>query len=219
MRVLGFALTLLAWMLAARVALADENAHWQAFENNPDCVVWNPYPQEQETVTWSGACTNGKAQGLGSEVRRYVEDGKWKEDKYEGVMKDGKAHGRGVYVAANGSRYDGEWKDDKVHGRGVYVWGPDTDWAGDRYEGEWEDGRMHGRGVYVWGLYSKWGRNRYEGDYKDGRMHGRGTYYYADGKECEGDWRDNKLLGTGKGRSEGRWMKCYPGESGIQFSD
>jgi hypothetical protein len=45
---------LLTWTLAAQVVLADEHSGWQKLENNPDCVVRNLYPKEQETVTWSG---------------------------------------------------------------------------------------------------------------------------------------------------------------------
>ncbi len=77
MRVLGFALALLTWTLAAEAAWAAEG-RWQKLENNPSCVVWNrDYPAEQSTATWSGACTDGKAQGRGTEVWRYVEDGEW----------------------------------------------------------------------------------------------------------------------------------------------
>ncbi len=121
MRVLGFVLALLAWTLVAQVAWAEES-RWQALENNPDCVVWNANPQEEETVTWSGACANGKAQGHGTALWRSVEDGEWKEIRYEGDYKDGKRHGRGVYVGANGDRYEGDWKDGKAHGRGVEMW-------------------------------------------------------------------------------------------------
>jgi len=95
MRVLGFVLALLAWTLAAEAAWAEEG-RWQKLENNPGCVVWNPYPVEEEKVTWSGACANGKAQGRGTEVWRYVEDGEWKEVRYEGDYKNGKKDGHGV---------------------------------------------------------------------------------------------------------------------------
>ncbi len=78
MRVLGVVLALLAWTLAAQVVSADEHSSWQRLENNPGCVVWNPHPHEQETVTWSGACANGRAQGRGTVVWRNVEDGEWK---------------------------------------------------------------------------------------------------------------------------------------------
>ncbi len=52
MRVLGFLITLLAWMLASQLAFAEES-RWQALENNPDCVVWNGEPQEIETVIYA----------------------------------------------------------------------------------------------------------------------------------------------------------------------
>ncbi len=186
MRVLGLVLALLAWMLGATVALAEEHGRWQKLENNPGCFVWNAYPQPNETVTWRGACVDRMAQGRGAQVWRYLEDKEWKESKYTGEMKDGKKHGHGVLMWADGGRYEGEWKDGKEHGHGVLMWAD-----GDRYEGGMENGKTHGRG----------------------------TYYFANGNECEGDWRDNKLLGTGQAWAEGRQMKCYQGESRIQFSD
>jgi hypothetical protein len=57
-------------------------------------------------------------------------------DRYEVEYRDGKRHGRGVYVWANGDRYEGDWKDGKRHGRGSYV-----DGNGDRYEGDWKEGK------------------------------------------------------------------------------
>ncbi len=140
---------LLTWEGTAQ---ADEPGRWQQFENNPSCSVWNPYPQPNETVTWSGACANGKAQGRGTEVWRALEDGEWKESKYTGEMKDSKQHGRGVSVGANGTRYEGEWKNGKWHGRGVLVTA-----SGDKFEGEWKDYKLHGRGVYVGANWSCFG--------------------------------------------------------------
>ena len=75
---------------------------------------------------------NGKAQGRGTQVWRYLEDEEWKESKYTGEMNDGKEHGRGVYVFAGGNRYEGDYRDGKQHGRGVKVWGLNSKWAGDR---------------------------------------------------------------------------------------
>ncbi len=190
MRVLGFVLALLAWTLAATVAWAEEG-RWQKLENNPGCFVWNAYPQPNETVTWSGACVDRMAQGRGAQVWRYLEDKEWKESKYTGEMKDGKKHGYGVLMWADGGRYEGEWKDGKEHGHGVMVWGPDTEWAGDRYEGGMENGKTHGRG----------------------------TYYFANGDKCEGGWKDNSLSGTGKGWTEGRETTCYLDGDTIKFSD
>ncbi len=208
MRVLGFVLALLAWMLVATVALAEEG-RWQKLVNDPACVVWNGHPQEIELVSWSGACANGKAQGRGTVAWRYVEDGEWKTEKYIGEMKDGNQHGRGVAVFANGDRYEGGYKDGMMHGRGSVVWA-----NGNRYEGEFEDHKKHGRGVFLW-----LNGDRYEGDWRNGKAHGRGTHYFADGRECEGDWREDNLIGKGRGWSDGHRMKCYLEDDTITFSD
>ncbi len=80
--------------MAGAVAFAAEG-RWRELEYNPACVVWTPYPQEQETVTWSGACTDGKVQGRGTLEWRYFEDEEWKERRYEGETKDGKMDGHG----------------------------------------------------------------------------------------------------------------------------
>ena len=151
--VLVLALTLPAAVLA-------EEGRWQALENNPACVVWNSYPIYPDTVTWSGVCTDGKAHGRGTEVWQYVEDGEWKESRYEGWMRDGKRHGHGVIVWASGARYEGDWKDDKSHGHGVY-----ESKDGARYEGDHKDGKFHGHGVLVLP-----DGKRYEGDWKDGNL-------------------------------------------------
>ena len=42
--------------------------------------------------------------------------------KYEGLVKDGRCHVRGVLRYANGDRYEGEYKDNRMEGLGVYVW-------------------------------------------------------------------------------------------------
>ena len=173
MRVLGVVLALLAWMLAATVALAEE-PRWQKLENNPDCVVWIDNPQEQETVTWSGTCANGKAEGHGTAVSRYVEDGEWKEDRYEGGMKDGKINGRGVYGWADGDRYEGNSEDGKPNGRGVFELA-----NGDRYEGDFKDCVQHGRGIYVWADGVKC-----EGDWREGKLIGKGKGW-AEGREVK----------------------------------
>ncbi len=68
---------------------AGEQGRWQVLENNPSCVVWNVEPQLNLTVMWSGACVNGKAQGRGTQVWRYLEDEEWKETKYTDDMKCG----------------------------------------------------------------------------------------------------------------------------------
>ena len=114
------ALVACALTATATAALAEEG-RWQQLENNSSCSVWNANPNPSETVTWSGACANGKAQGRGTQVWRYLDDEEWKEQIYTGEMKDGKEHGRGIFVYASGNRYEGDFKDGNFDGRGVYV--------------------------------------------------------------------------------------------------
>jgi len=52
---------------------------------------------------------------VGSAVERVLV----RPDKYEGEMKDGKPHGRGVAVWADGNRYEGDWQDGKPNGSGT----------------------------------------------------------------------------------------------------
>jgi hypothetical protein len=235
-RVLGVLVVLLALGSAAQ---AHEPGYWQQLENNPSCSVWNASPTHEpsETMTWSGACVNGKAQGRGTRVWRYLEAEEWKVSIYTGELMDGKAQGRGIYEWTSGKRYDGEWKEEMPHGRGAMVWASgdryEGDWkngrndgrgikewaSGDRYEGDWKNGKRTGHGVFVWGPNSEWAGNRYEGDLKDGKFHGHGIYYFANGDKCEGDWREDRLLGTGTGWAEGRQMKCYLGGKTIAFTD
>ena len=61
---------LVAALLMASMAQADEHGHWQQVENKANCAVWNDDPQPKQTVTWSGACATGKAQGHGKKAWR-----------------------------------------------------------------------------------------------------------------------------------------------------
>ncbi len=73
-RVLGvLAVALMAWALAETAAIAEER--WQQVENKVSCVAWNPYPKPNETVTWSGACASGEAEGRGTLEVRYLDFG------------------------------------------------------------------------------------------------------------------------------------------------
>ena len=41
---------------------------------------------------------------------------------YEGEYKDGKKHGRGQFLWADGSTYTGDFYENNIHGMGVYTW-------------------------------------------------------------------------------------------------
>ena len=160
-KVLG---VLAAALVLGSAAQADEHGDWQQVENKANCAVWNGNPQPNDTVMWSGACANGKAQGHGRQAWRFLFDGEWKEEEYTGAMKDGKFHGQGVYLWADGSRYEGDFVDGRFHGRGVFVYP-----GGERYAGDWKDGTQHGHGVWVLADGDKC-----EGDWRGGTLSGTG---------------------------------------------
>ncbi|WP_158933156.1 hypothetical protein [Acidisphaera sp. S103] len=89
-----------------------DKSSWIA-DSQTGCRVWNPHPQPNETVSWSGSCKGGTAEGPG--VLRLFKDGKT-AGFGEGEWRDGKREGRGVYTDQRGNRYDGEWHDDKENG-------------------------------------------------------------------------------------------------------
>ena len=80
---------------------------WITTTNQP-CKVWNPEPQPDESVTWSGECKDGFATGKG--VLRWTENGK-PEEEFDGEMRNGKANGHGVLTTPDGGRMEGVWVD------------------------------------------------------------------------------------------------------------
>ena len=58
---------------------------------------------------------------------------------YIGTIKNGKRHGKGIFVFPDSTKYDGEWNNDERCGYGTLTY-PD----GSKYEGEWSGNDFHG---------------------------------------------------------------------------
>ena len=212
--------------LPGRYLGKDHAQCWAEFENRPGCYAWTRHYHSDRTARWSGRCDGGFPAGrgtfsssAGSEHSPYEgtgtfvggkRNGRWTENgtgiRYDGEYRDGKRHGRGTMIWANGDRYAGEYRDGKAQGRGTMTW---TD--GTRYQGEYRDGRLHGRGTMTWANGA-----RHEGVYRAGKRHGRGTMTWANGARYAGEYRDGKPNGRGTytnangTRYEGRWRNgCY----------
>ena len=127
-------LMLLLGLTAVCVSAEDS---W--IEDKAGCKIANPSPKPGETVTWSGACTNGFAQGQG--VVQWFENGR-PGVTYEGSLARGAASGQGKLTMPDGTTYEGGWLDGKQDGSGKY-----SVPGGARYEGEWKDGVPNGRGI------------------------------------------------------------------------
>ena len=96
--------TLATTLLAATLAMLSgwsnagddaEYGYWITVENQP-CQAYElgkPDPENTPTVTWSGACVDGKISGRGRAVWRYPSG---IEVVSEGKMRAGRLHGHGV---------------------------------------------------------------------------------------------------------------------------
>ena len=121
------------------------------------CRVWNPNPQLEESVTWSGSCANGRAQGSGTvqwskggtpietdegEWRDGRQAGKgtqsWSSGRYEGELADGEPNGHGVLTLQR-LRYEGEFRNGKPNGAGTLTAENET------LRGTWKDGCLQGQ--------------------------------------------------------------------------
>lgn len=118
------------------------------------CHVWNPNPQLEETVTWSGSCTNGRAQGHG--IVQWLKGGAPTETD-EGEWSDGRQVNKGTQSWATG-RYEGELSDGEPNGRGVLTL------QKLRYEGDFRNGKPNGTLTA--------GSETVQGMWKDGCLHG-----------------------------------------------
>ena len=121
-------------LLSAFNAFADPVA-WIADSNG--CKMANVYPQEGETVSWTGQCVNQFADGKG--VLTWYLNGEV-ADVFDGQLVQGWAQGMGRLIRKNGI-YIGEWKDSLQDGTGTQHMYNNT-W----YQGQWKQGKPHGQG-------------------------------------------------------------------------
>ncbi len=152
----------LALTIVAAVLLSVANAHAQnsdtpTIADKNGCKVYNPMPQEDETIIWTGECRNGFADGKGT-LDWFV--GGQLEERYEGELKMGWADGEGIYISRRGVRYKGQWKNSMQNGKGIIEKAD-----GSVYEGEWKDGKPNG-----WGVYRAPNGEVLEGEWEDGEF-------------------------------------------------
>ena len=195
---------------------------WMELTNQPECYVWNPDLKEEETVTWSGACSGGFAQGTGTLIWNYSQWRKYKEEA-TGNLKNGRKHGNWneskTYFDPSGSRFvlifiaDGPYVNGKRHGEWVIFY-----WIQDLVQkGPYANGKRHGKWVitntfldvemevsYVDGKrHGEWverfsnGRVTIEGSFVDDEEHGDWVYYYSDGTlKSKGPYVNGKKHGN-----------------------
>jgi hypothetical protein len=120
------------------------------------CQVWNPNPQLEESVTWSGSCASGRAEGRGvaqwlkGGVANETDEGEWRDGRqistgtqswttgrYEGELSDGEPNGHGILTLPK-LRYEGDFRNGKPNGTGTLTA------QGETVQGIWKDGCLQG---------------------------------------------------------------------------
>jgi MORN repeat protein len=120
------------------------------------CRVWDPHPQPRQSISWSGRCIDGFAEGRG--IVQWFKDALVFE-KDEGEWHEGRQTGKGVQTWPTG-RYDGELRNGEPSGHGVLTLGDA------RYDGEFDRGRPHGVGML------KNSSGTFQGVWRDGCFRG-----------------------------------------------
>jgi len=112
---------------------APSGPHW-LLDERAQCWAYDSNAGAYDTITWSGVCRDGRADGPGTLTffhrgRRFeeltgtfdaghLEDGhvsiRWSDgSQYDGDEAGGQFNGRGRLIASDGTRYDGEWRNDR----------------------------------------------------------------------------------------------------------
>lgn len=178
---------------------------WMEIADHPGCYTWNPNLAANETVTWSGDCSGGLAQGTGSQQWSHPDDeGNPLVSGGEGELRDGKEHGPWSEYFSNGNMAEGSYEHGEPVGRWTHVLADGT-----VYEGEWANGKQQGRWTVTYGDAVG------GGFYAAGKRHGRWKLLFA-----------NRFDDTNRGAAEGLyvagdrdglWVTRY--ESGLVEED
>ena len=106
---------------------------------------------------------------------------------------DGKMHGNGEYIYANGGKYTGDWENGKHHGKGIMTFA-----NGSLYEGEFAFNKKNGIGKFI--IASG---DEYSGSFFKNRKHGRGRFVYSDGVIEDGYFLNDEYTGL---QTEEAWL-------------
>ena len=195
----------------ATSTLRGDPACWLKVDGHDNCYIWIDEVKEKHTVTWSGQCQAGKAQGRGKDTREYVDgadtktrngigsylngkrDGRWKirwpdDNNLEaeiGFYVDGKKSGQWEERRASGSVYIGPYVDGKKNGQWEEL---NLDGYGDT--GPYVDGKRHGQ----WEL--RYSAATSSGPYVDGKKNGQWEERWESGAVSIGSYVDGKKHGS-----------------------
>ncbi len=100
----GLGALCIALVLSTAASAQKIEPRWET-DQNSGCKLWNPNPAPGESVSWSGACREGHADGNG--VEQWFKDGK-PGNRIEGEFVSGRSKGRVTITYPDGAVYVGE---------------------------------------------------------------------------------------------------------------
>ena len=117
---------------------------WMALANHPECYVWNPNLQKDETATWTGKCSGNVAQGEGTLTFAVTDGDSLKTlETGTGYFQKGHFHDQWVWRSPYGVVNEGPYMYGKRHGQWVTRYRD-----GGSQIGPYVDGKRHGHWVY-----------------------------------------------------------------------
>jgi len=126
-----------AVLLAAIGSASQSGPATEAAEHSiPDgagCRVYSTWSLPKESVTWSGPCVDGFANGEGTLA--WFASGQ-PAGHYIGPVSHGRPDGIGTYTYANGDRFQGEFWQGHYDGPGTYTFVDGATYVGDFVRGE-----------------------------------------------------------------------------------
>jgi hypothetical protein len=152
--------------------------------SNTNCLVWDSFPRDGESVTWSGSVMDGKPDGKG--VVQWFTNGT-PSTMYEGEMKNGLADGHGI-AESHGYTTEGDFENGRLVSKNIIIHYSTGGW----YKGENRDGFKEGQGEEMMD-----GGIKYIGHFKQDRFDGQGTMTWPNGDKITGNWKGSKLAGVG----------------------
>jgi len=145
-----------------------------------DCALFSAGATPGDSVSWTGACVEGYAEGIGTATFTHAgQSQSFTAIFVRGVIPDGHV----ITRWGQGWSYDGETISGRFNGAGIL-----TTNTADRFEGVWTDGKMNG-----FGILRRPNGERYAGDWKDDRPNGKGELRRADGTKVSGTFVDGKM--------------------------
>ena len=117
---------------------------WMALANQPECYIWNSDFRKDETVTWSGACSDGLAEGEGTLITTGYSSYNTEYTAEEiGHFQNGRKYGQWVVRLSAGRVMKETYMNGILHGPYSFKWPKE----GVMEEGSYANGKKHGQWV------------------------------------------------------------------------